>query len=367
MTPTELSQPRINWIDNAKGIAIILVVLIHSHIAYSAMDGETAIFRGLHIILTLASVSFMALFFFVSGYTYKDKQDALKTRFHKLVIPYAAYGIGIVIIASLIQLTQGHEIGLFDFLKELGGLLYSRSRLISPCDIFAIEGLSYFCLMPEGTGPMWFLTSLFTAYAFFIPLHRAKESHKPIYIIVYILAMYVLSLLPILLPWSLDLAPLGALLLYAGNWCKSKGILLQPGRNALIFLLLLGPIYWVLFCANGPIALFMRQYGNSLLCSPMFCLEQGLIGSVLFCIAARYIESFRLNILVAPIGKASLTILCTHMCIFHTWRNACQYLQSISASSIFQSKEILYLEVPIALISGLILHKLIHTLKRKNQ
>lgn len=356
-------QQRLHWIDNAKGLAIILVLLIHSHIAYSAMAGETSLFRGLHIILTLASASYMALFFFVSGYTYKDKQDALKTRFRKLVIPYAAYGISIILITFLIQIIQDHAVNLPGLLKDLGGLFYSRGRLISPCDLFAIEGLTYFRLMPEGTGPMWFLTSLFTSYALFIPLHRAKESHKPIYIIVYILAMYVLSLMPVLLPWSLDLAPFGALLIYAGNWCMNKDILPGPGRHAVIYLLMLVPIYWALFSVNGTCALFMRQYGDSMLWSPMFCLEQGLFGSVLFCIAARYIESFRLNILVAPIGKASLTILCTHMCIFHTWRNACQYLQSISASSIFQSKEFLYLEAPLALIIGLLLHKLIHTRK----
>ena len=356
-------QQRLHWIDNAKGLAIILVLLIHSHIAYSAMAGETSLFRGLHIILTLASASYMALFFFVSGYTYKDKQDALKTRFRKLVIPYAAYGISIILITFLIQIIQDHAVNLTGLLKDLGGLFYSRGRLISPCDLFAIEGLTYFRLMPEGTGPMWFLTSLFTSYALFIPLHRAKESHKPIYIIVYILAMYVLSLMPVLLPWSLDLAPFGALLIYAGNWCMNKDILPGPGRHAVIYLLMLVPIYWALFSVNGTCALFMRQYGDSMLWSPMFCLEQGLFGSVLFCIAARYMESLRLNILFAPIGKASLTILCTHMCIFQIWRNACSYLQSASDYPIFQSKEFLYLEAPLALIIGLLLHKLIHTRK----
>ncbi len=363
MTTYYPPQQRLHWIDNAKGLAIILVLLIHSHIAYSAMAGETPLFKGIHIILTLARASFMALFFFVSGYTYKDKHDALKTRFRKLIIPYVVYGISIVLITFLIQIIQGNAVNLPGLLKDLGGLLYSRSCLISPCDLFAIEGLTYFHLMPEGTGPMWFLTSLFTSYALFIPLHRAKESHKPIYIIVYILTMYVLSLLPILLPWSLDVAPFGALLIYAGCWCKSKDILPGPGRNAVIYLLLLVPIYWVLFFANGACEIFVREYGNSMLCSPMYCLEQGLIGSVLFCIIARYTEFLRLNILLSPFGKASLTILCTHMCIFHVWRHTYNHLQCISDSTFFQSKGFLYLEAPIALIIGLILHKLIHTRK----
>ena len=38
-------QQRLHWIDNAKGLAIILVLLIHSHISFSAMAGETPLLR----------------------------------------------------------------------------------------------------------------------------------------------------------------------------------------------------------------------------------------------------------------------------------------------------------------------------------
>lgn len=235
-------------------------------------------------------------------------------------------------------------------LQEFGGLIYSRGRLISHCDLFAIEGLSYFRLMPEGAGPLWFLTSLFTSYVLFVPLYRAKESRKHVYIIVYILAMYALNFLPILLPWSLDLAPLGAILIYAGCWCKEKGILTQPGRSTGILMLLLVPIYWALFLVNGTNHLYMRYYGKEFLWSPILCLEIGLIGSILYCICARYMESLRLSFLLSAIGKSSLTILCTHMVIFIAWRNA---------TAAFNSQAILYLEVPIALLTGTLLHWLI--------
>lgn len=346
---------RISWIDNAKAIGIILVVLVHSHIAYSAAAADTPLTKGLHIILSLASASYLPLFYFVSGYTYKDKNGTLKSRFRKLIVPYAAYGISIVLIFCLMRMIQGQTVGVVSLLQELGGLLYSRGRLISHCDLFAIDGLSYFRIMPEGAGPMWFLTSLFTSYVLFIPLYRAKESRKHVYIIVYILATYVLNFLPILLPWSLDLAPLGAILIYAGCWCKEKGLLTQPGRISVILMLLLVPIYWNLFLANGTNHLYMRYYGKDFLWSPILCLEIGLIGSILYCICARYVEWLRLSFLLSAIGKASLAILCTHMVIFIAWRHF---------TEAFNSQVILYLEVPIALFAGILLHRIIYRKKK---
>lgn len=70
---------RIQWIDNAKGLILIFVILFHAKVPW-------------HIVAYVSSW-FMPCFFFISGLLFRTKADAnlwenIKHRIHTLLIPY---------------------------------------------------------------------------------------------------------------------------------------------------------------------------------------------------------------------------------------------------------------------------------------
>ena len=78
---------RVKWIDSAKGIAILLVIIGHASL------GRTDLFNfvyGIHLVV----------FFLLSGYTLKRKDITMSyvnDKFNRLMIPYFYTCIAIII------------------------------------------------------------------------------------------------------------------------------------------------------------------------------------------------------------------------------------------------------------------------------
>ena len=82
MSDIEITDRRITWIDSAKGIGIILVVLAHTF-----WGGRTIIYT-FH----------MPLFFFISGALYHRREsltfiDSMKRRINSLLKPYILFSV----------------------------------------------------------------------------------------------------------------------------------------------------------------------------------------------------------------------------------------------------------------------------------
>ncbi|MGE6538975.1 acyltransferase family protein [Bacillus luti] len=164
------------WIDIAKGLSIILVVMGHSG-QDTVVDDYLAWFR-------------MPLFFALSGLLFKPIDPSrfiiwAKKRTKQLMIPYISYGL---LIALLIFVSTFNLNG---FIKDILKLGYGGLALKGPYGVF------------------WFITCLLLSQLFFGYISRfAKHIQILIVALSYILA-HIISLskfATVMLPWHLDVA-----------------------------------------------------------------------------------------------------------------------------------------------------------------
>src|ERR1700712_3857594 len=64
ITKTQAGPPRIDWVDYAKGICIVMVVMMHSVLGVEAAAGQTGF---MHILVAFAKPFRMPDFFLLSG------------------------------------------------------------------------------------------------------------------------------------------------------------------------------------------------------------------------------------------------------------------------------------------------------------
>jgi acyltransferase len=177
---------RVEWIDVAKGIGIALVVL--GHIGDSLPKGLSAYIYSFH----------MPLFFFLSGYLYKNKKidflSFVKKKARTLLIPYFFFAFSTYLFWLFIGRKFGDDASLnISFLKPLIGIFYSNG--IDNWLIFNV--------------PLWFLTCLFCVEVMFYLITKFISSHflLSFVLIVFSVIGYLDSLyMPIRLPWGIDVA-----------------------------------------------------------------------------------------------------------------------------------------------------------------
>ena len=100
-----MATNRIDWIDAAKGIGILLVMFGHCWLSAEYTYWLTAFH--------------MPLFFILSGYTFSTKRpftDFLHAKAKTLLIPYAAFALFYTVFYTLLSRTHG---GGFDPVNEL--------------------------------------------------------------------------------------------------------------------------------------------------------------------------------------------------------------------------------------------------------
>ena len=259
------------------------------------------------LFLNLYSASYIPLFYFLSGFTYKPRYNAVSRRFMSLMPHYAAWGTLYLLITWGFLVSKSITTAA-DYIIPILGLLYSR------LSVFPAESPHFQTILPLGASPLWFLTSLFTSYLLFFLI--LKTPYKKTIILLYALITWVLSFSPILLPWSLDTAFAGALFIYAGKRIKERGLFIcNQGRTWLLLCLLL-PIYIFLTLYNAPVNMFIRQYGTHQWISSFLFLLIGITGSILLCNFSIILESTRIASALARIGRISLTLLCSHLLYF---------------------------------------------------
>lgn len=270
------TENRLEFIDITKGIGIFLVISSHVYGQF----------------MSWALPFYIPIFFIVSGYC-TSHPVMLQTKYKKLIIPYFFF--------SFILLSMNKSLEVLDFI----GILYSRW-----C-IYPLGSDSNIYLLRSGNGPLWFLTSMYVSYIFFFYIQR---STKPILIIsIYIATTYLLSLLPILLPWSIDTAFLMASFIYYGVIIRKNHLL-----NKLNYTWLIGlTILYIVFRYNcGYINLSVRIYGRSLITS----IPAAMLGSVILMKISYYIEGCFIGKIISMIGRHSLSIFCLHVPFITVWK-----------------------------------------------
>lgn len=292
------SIKRYVYIDIAKGIGMVLVILSHTQGFYKGGYYFTAFY--------------MQLFFVLSGYLFVqcdyNIQKELMRRCRRLLLPYFAYNLLLVGIfcpmyfystpPPLYNYTiQTIEVYVF---KAISGILYSRYDWMIPINFD--EPLLFI-----GNGPTWFLSCMFISSMFFYLTMR--NQHRIVSIIICIVAVsLLLNCSPILLPWSIDTAFLGCLFMICGWYLKKYEFECVSLRVCIV----LTGVYYILCKYNPGINMSIRLYGEHGTLSVFLFIAIGIIGSIIFIRFCKYIEETFVGKIFSIIGKHTISILCLH-------------------------------------------------------
>ena len=267
-------KKRLEFIDIAKGIGILFVLLNHVE-SYQWV--------------TFSSFFVIPIFFFCSGYTFSFNQEE-KFRFitvvkklPKLLKPYFFFSVLLLLIFN-------------DFsLRAISGIVYSRY-------CFFPIGTDDVCrLFIVGNFPLWFLTCMSLCYLFYAVYLRFFK-YKYIVMAVYFLASVVMSYLPILLPWSFDTAPLLTIFMILGREVKERNLLAKKW-----FLLMCVIVYISALRITDGVNVSVREYGSSL----SLYLVVGFAGCMILTNLALLLEKSKAcRIPLVLLGRHSLTIFC---------------------------------------------------------
>lgn len=308
-------KKRIDYLDVAKGLCMILVVMVHTNVPEP--------FRALY-------TGNVILFFILSGYFFHYEEDSVTFILKKvrtLLVPFLVfYFFSYMIYYSL-------------YLLYPSVLSYTKAEGILDCFIQK----SYF------NGPIWFLLSLFEIQLFVYIVR--KLTHNNIYIswFMYVLLYFggfYLSVKEYNLPLNLDSSMTCTIFFALGMLLKQWNLFDKIDRLnrfsclALGLLLYLLFLYWPVNC--------MVSY-NRYLCSNSFQLFVMLsiicVAKILFC----KVVSFDKIPLFKFIGKHTLFILCTHHLIYRPVKLFCNYL---SLSDVLISYIVFIVTMIICLITA---------------
>ena len=272
-----MSKERLDYVDILKGIGILLVIFSHS-----GAEGGAMLYVG---------GVFIPLFFIASGYTYKHKEESfvpfLAKRARKLLVPYVFFSVLLLVLYKRFAPV------------DVFGVFYSRYCL------YPFNSNENVFLMGGGNPPLWFLTSMLTAFVPFYLLMRYPSKVKWL-LCLYALYTWGCQFLPILLPWSLDTACLQASFMFMGRViCKDVRLLSKP---LWVYLLILAG--YILCCTvNGELNVSVREYGLSFI----LYFISGSLGTWFLLRVSRMIEGYRMGMCLAAIGRHSLVIFCIQM------------------------------------------------------
>lgn len=276
------SAERIEWVDVAKGIAILLMIIGHE-------------IGNLNIHALIFSFH-MPLFFILSGYTssrvdnwQKFIRKAKKSFTHVWLL--AVLMVILLGIESLFFLKGFHLANFYS--SVLGGLFWGSN----------VPSIG---LM--GVGVMWFLFVFFWAKLLFDMLQVLLKDAQigAILLIMSGLSYLFCNGFKHFLPQALDIVPFAALFMWIGAASKK---LIEKGFNRYLKLIVgILLIYWlVCLVFHIYIELSIRHY-------PLFivCILEAAAGTLLVCLLSKWIVTFKWANTLRVIGQHTLAVLCIH-------------------------------------------------------
>lgn len=297
-------QSRLDYLDVAKGIGMILVVMSHTAEQFPNYTDLIVAF-------------FMPLFFIISGWIYKEKQRSLlvsiRHRTARLLFPYFIYS---ALLYAIWLFKNLEHLDASRCKTALFGILYSR---YSKYPLNFPNNTFYFII---NNHPLWFLTAMFIASILAIIALRISKKFKIFYVLfmgAFLYISYAFMKVPQLLPWSVDTAFLGAFFIMAGYLIGKLFKILEKKPWTQIFVFI--PMYylWVeVTKINGMANMSVREYGYKGYTSLYLFAITGIAGSLVLILVSKLIA---LTILKKPfclISKESIVVLAMHP-VFLEW------------------------------------------------
>lgn len=291
-----LKETNIEYMDIAKAYAIILVVIGHAGAPFT----------------NFIYLFHMALFFFISGYFYKDKYSdnpirLIINRLKTLYIPFLKYELIYLFLHNVF----------FDFFiysdktgyLNQGSNLYTNEQFIS-----ALKSIIKFVGTEQLAGAFWFLTTLFWVNLIFVVISFVTIKVFKQY---YEYIRFILILLSFILGnsftynnyefyYSINVSLVAVSIYYCGYlYRKNEAIIRMNIISALLSL-----VFLIYNSFNGHIEMGLNKYP-----SPMFFLFNSLIGIYLIIYISKILTNKDIRLL-KYIGKNSLTIMALHFLCF---------------------------------------------------
>lgn len=323
------SRTRIQWIDIAKGLGIVLVIIGHLLISTSTLCAEIYTFH-------------IPLFFFLSGYVFNgykyNFKDFIKKKFKTLIIPYIFLGIPVI---------------LYTFLKMY--TLHDRNIINYTTILFNF-------VVQIRTFTLWFIACLFCLNVMFFILEKVlKNDYVKLGLAVITLSIFGLiyyKIGGINLPWNIDICFVAILFFYVGYLFKNikqfQDIIFN--KKYIIFNLIVFVVlniicgYIALKLSKTKVDMFYNHYGFP----PLSCISAfaGIFAMIIICKLIGQIKVFKC---IEYIGANSLIYFAWHNDIMISLINKAfmhfNIFQSIYLSLVIK---IVKLSVMITIICGVL-------------
>ncbi len=295
---TDKDKGRKTWIDIAKAIGIIIVIINHVELSLGP-------------ITFLGGMFFVPVFFMTAGYTYRFHEEGtygnfVRQKIKRLLIPYFLYNLfyEVLYLVKIFLFSGSMQV----YKCSLFGFLYGRYCF------YPIDSTSNFYFMTILNSPTWFLTCLFLLYLLYEAIVRITKNNL-LKIGIFVTVSFFVSVLlhyfsPVLLPWSVDITLFSMVLFYMGDLMKRKDVLSYLIKKPYYIGAALIIFVWTAYY-NGSVNISLSVFGKSVI----LYLLTAVLGSVLCLLISIGIMriSKPAERVLSYIGRETLTILCMHL------------------------------------------------------
>lgn len=274
---------RLDWVDVAKGIAILLMVIGHE-------------VQNQHIHAFIFSFH-MPLFFILSGFTSRrvNTWQMLERKLRKSFTHVWLLAVLMVILLGIENLL---------FLKEFSFVTFYQSVLRG---IFWGSNIPTIGLMSVGV--MWFMFVFFWAKLLFDILQVVLSDAfiGGILIILSGISMFYCQNFTHYLPQAFDIVPIAALFMWTGSIARKvmDDYSLIKGKSVFYFMII---TFWIIcFILNIYIELSIRHYPLTFV-----SIVEALGGTLAVSLLSKWSVSYKVSKALQIIGKHTLAVMCIH-------------------------------------------------------
>ena len=281
-----MAKQRIVWIDTAKGICILLVVIYHSLIHTHA----DCLLRNTNVENFLCAFR-MPLYFALSGIffkTYCSFGNFIIRKVNKLIVPFLFfYILGSIIMPLLLEYLS------LNLFSE-----YSLNELVTDCIYNHCRRVN---------GPLWFLPCLFVSNLLFYVIQKVSKNITYIVFgtILFGFIGVLLSINKIELPFCMSTSFTCVPFFCLGFVFNSAGLLNRPilSRNQMLAFTIVSILLIYLFAEEAVFS--ENRYEN-----PNTVYFFSIIGTLFILLLSKKMGEIRF---ISYVGRYSLIVLCTHL------------------------------------------------------